>query len=121
MSRMTAVRSMAVRPRIFSRLRCWAGRELVVEDDGVGIDGLRQLVELLGLAPAHIGGRIGMVPTLDDAADHVGAGRPHQQGQLVEVGVDHFGSSSTGTPPRRARCARGKCVRSASRVGHHSE
>ena len=25
MSRITAVRSMAVRPRIFSRLRCWAG------------------------------------------------------------------------------------------------
>ena len=32
------MRSMAVRPRIFSRLRCWAGRELVVEDHGVGVD-----------------------------------------------------------------------------------
>ena len=32
------MRSMAVRPRIFSRLRDWAGRQLVVEDDGVGVD-----------------------------------------------------------------------------------
>ena len=29
------------------------GRQLVVEDDGVGVDGLRQLVQLLGLAPAR--------------------------------------------------------------------
>ena len=31
-----------------------------------------------------------MVPALDDATDHVGSRRPHQQGQLVEVGVDRF-------------------------------
>ena len=66
-------------------------RELVVEDDGVGVDGQRELVELLGLAPADVGGRIGMVPTLDDAADDVGPGRPHQQSQFVEIALDRLG------------------------------
>ncbi len=65
--------------------------QLVVEDDGVGIDGLRQLVEFLGLAPSHEGGRIGVIATLDDAADDVGTGRAHQEGELVEVGLDRFG------------------------------
>ena len=53
MSRITSVRSMAVRPRIFSRLRCWAGRQLVVEHDGVGVDRLGQLVQLLRPCPCR--------------------------------------------------------------------
>ena len=36
-------------------------RELVVEDDGVGVDGQGHRLELLGLAPADVGGRIGVV------------------------------------------------------------
>ena len=55
------MRSMAVRPRIFSRFRCWAGREVVVEHHGVGVDGQAHRRQLLGLALAQIGGRVGVV------------------------------------------------------------
>ena len=55
------MRSMAVRPSSFSRLRCWAGRELVVEHDRVAVGGQGQLAQLLGLALADVGGRVGRV------------------------------------------------------------
>ncbi len=75
---------MAVRPSSFSRLRCWAGRELVVEHDRVGVDRLATARELLGLALADVGGRVGRVAALHDPGDLVGAGGVDEQGQLVE-------------------------------------
>ena len=62
-------------------------REVVVEDHGVGVDGQADRQELLGLAPAEVGGRVGRGPPLDDPVHHVGAGRVHQQRQLVETGL----------------------------------
>ncbi len=61
--------------------------ELVVEDHGVGVHRQAQLAQLLGLALAHVGGRIRPVAGLHHPADLVGAGRVDQQRQLVEVGV----------------------------------
>ena len=90
------------------------GRELVVEDDRVGVDRLeRDLAELLGLALADVGGRVGRGAALHDARDHVGAG-----------GVDELARARRGRPRsprrcaggssrRRARCAPGRCARSA--------
>ena len=78
---------MAVRPRIFSRLRDWAGRQLVVEDHRVGVDRQRQVPQLLGLAPPDVGGRIGLVASLQDPGRLVGAGRVDQEGQLVQVAL----------------------------------
>ena len=60
------------------------GGELVVEHDRVAVGGQRQLAQLLGLALAHVGGRVGRLAPLVDAADLVGAGGVDQQGQLVD-------------------------------------
>ena len=62
------------------------GGEVVVEHHGVGVDGQADRRQLLGFAPAEIGGRIRVVPALDDPLHHVGPGRVHQQRQLVESG-----------------------------------
>ncbi len=62
-------------------------REVVVEDHGVGIDGQAHRQQLLGLAPTQVGGRVGRGPALHDPLHHVGAGRVHQQGQLVQAGL----------------------------------
>ena len=53
--------------------------ELVVEDDGVAVDRLRRVAQLLGLALADVGGRVGRLAALHDAVDHVGAGRVDQR------------------------------------------
>ena len=69
------MRSMAVRPRIFSRLRCWAGRELVVEDDGVGVEGqsTARAAPRPCPGPTKVAGS-GAVAALHDPAHHVGTG-----------------------------------------------
>src|SRR6185437_8340928 len=50
--------------------------------------------DLLGLAPSDEGGRLGGVPALHHAADHVGPGAVDQLGQLVEGLVDRFGGEA---------------------------
>ena len=79
------MRSMAVRPEDLLQVAGLGRRQLVVEDDGVGVDRQRQLPQLLGLALADVGGRIGRVAPLHDPGRLVGAGGVDQQGQLVEV------------------------------------
>ena len=71
-------------------------RQLVVEDDGVGVEAAAQLGDLLRLAAADEGGRVGRVATLHDAADDVGARAVDQLGQLVELLVDHLGGRARG-------------------------
>ena len=60
------------------------GRELVVEHDRVAVGRQRQLAQLLGLALADVGGRVGGLAPLVDAADLVGARGVDQQRQLVD-------------------------------------
>jgi hypothetical protein len=69
-------------------------RELVVEDDGIGIEGAAQRGDLLRLPAPHEGGRVGGVAPLHYAADHVGPGAVHQQGQLVQRLVDRLDRES---------------------------
>ena len=59
--------------------------ELVVEHDGVGVDGLAQLLQLGDLAAAEVGGGVGGLTALLDPGHGVGAGGVDQEGQLVEV------------------------------------
>ena len=68
------------------------GGELVVEHDGVGIDGGGQVPQLPSLAPSHVGGRVGVVATLDDPSGLVGAGRVDEQGQLIEMALGLIGA-----------------------------
>ena len=84
MSRMTSVRSMTLTSsgRLeVSRLR---GAQVVVEDDDVGLVGLDQLLQLLDLARADVGGDVDLLPLLEHAADHVQAGRLGQAANLVQ-------------------------------------
>ena len=81
------MRSSAVRPSSFSRLYCCAGRELVVEHHGVGVDREADLAQLLGLALADVPRVVGRVAALHQPADHVGAGGVDEQRELVEAGL----------------------------------
>ena len=62
-------------------------RQLVVEHDGVGVDGEADLAQLLGLALADEPRVVRRVAPLDQAADLVGAGGVDEQRELVEAGL----------------------------------
>ena len=64
------------------------GRELVVEHDRVGVDGKTRRQQILSLALADEGGRLGSVAALHDAVGLVGAGGVDEQRQLVERRLD---------------------------------
>jgi len=63
-------------------------RQLVVEHDGVGVDGQRDLAQLVDLAFADVGCGIRTVAPLHDARHLVGAGGVDQLRQLVERRLD---------------------------------
>ena len=58
--------------------------QVVVEDDEVGLVGLDQLLELLDLARADVGGDVDVLPLLQHAADHDETGRLGQTADLVQ-------------------------------------
>ena len=62
-------------------------RELVVEHHGVAVGGDGQLPQLLGLALADVGGRVGCLATLRDAPDLVGPRGVDEQAELVEGSI----------------------------------
>ena len=74
MSRINSLRSSTLTPVAFSRLRTWAGRQVVVEDDDVGVGRLDQFGQLGDLALADVGGRVDLLAPLQQAADDDGAG-----------------------------------------------
>jgi len=59
-------------------------RQIVVEDDQRSLIGVGALADLLGLAGAHIEGRIDLVAALDDVIHHLGAGGLGQSLQLPQ-------------------------------------
>ena len=58
--------------------------QVVVEDDDVGLVGLDELLELVDLARADVGGDVDLLPLLQHLADHVQAGRLGQAADLVQ-------------------------------------
>ena len=60
------------------------GRELVVEDDDVDVERLRDRLELLGLALADVGRGVGGAPALQLGVDRLGAGGVGEQRELLE-------------------------------------
>ena len=91
MSRITAVRSMAVRPEELLEVALLGRGELVVEHHGVAVGLERDLPELLGLALADVGGRVGRGTALHEARDLVRAGGVDELGELVEPGFGVLG------------------------------
>ena len=86
MSRITAVRSIAVRPRIFSRLRDRAGTRAPRQTPPCRRrPRLDRSPQLLRLALAHVGGRVRVVASLHHPGGLVRTGGVDQQGQLVEM------------------------------------
>ena len=93
------------------------GSELVVEHDGVGIDGETDLLQLLGLALADVPRVVGRVAALHDTRHDVGTGSVDEQFELVEAGVDRRSRRRRGGQLRRARSSLGSSGRSASDRG----
>ena len=84
MSRISSVRSSTLQLVAFSRLRVWAGAEIVVEDNHVGVVGFAEDAQLVDFAFAKIRGDVGRFAPLGDSPDHVGPGRFGQSGQLFK-------------------------------------
>ena len=78
------MRSMTLTFTTSSSARRWLGRELGVGDDGVGAEGGDDVAQLLRLAPAEVGRRVGMRAALQHAVEHDGAGRLGEGGELAQ-------------------------------------
>ena len=65
-------------------------RQLVVEDDRVGVEAAAQLGDLLRLAPTDEGGGVGGVAPLYHPADHICTCAVHQLRELVQLLVDEL-------------------------------
>ena len=93
MSRISAVRSMTLTLTAFSSAFSCAGRQFAVADHGVGAGGHHDLTQLLRLARADVGRRVGLVAALDQALEHLRARGLGQRGQLGEAGVGVGGAA----------------------------
>jgi hypothetical protein len=61
-----------------------AGCELAVADDRVGAGGVGDVAQLVDLAAADVGGRVGLRATLHERVEHLGAGCLGEQLELGE-------------------------------------
>ena len=84
MSRISSLRSSTLSLVAFSRLRICGRRQVVVEDDHVGVGGRDLLLQFFELALADVAGGVDLQPPLAEAADDGGAGGGRQAAQLVE-------------------------------------
>ena len=91
------MRSIAVRPSSFSRLRCWAGLSSSSNTTVSASSGLARAPAAPRPCPCRCRWRVGRLAALHDAADLVGAGGVDQQRQLVEAALGR---------PRRRRAGR---------------
>ena len=68
------------------------GRELVVDEEHLGLGAAVLVLQLLELPLAHVAAGIGIGPVLDDACDGLDARRPGELLELPElvVGVDRL-------------------------------
>ena len=85
MSRISCVRSITRASSAFSRKRCCAGIELVVDEQALGLELLEALLQLLELALADVGALRRAGAVLHDAADGLDAGRARELLDLGEL------------------------------------
>ena len=117
MSRITAVRSIAVRPRIFSRLRCWAGLSACSKTT-VSASTARQTRAARRPCPSRGTSR----RRARRAAGRSARPRRRRRCRTSRASSSSWcssvvGAGRRGTGRRRARSARGSCGRSGWRAG----
>ena len=93
MSRISAVRSITLTLTAFSSALSWRGAQFAVADDGVGAGGQHDLAQLLRLARADVGRRVGLVAALDQALEHLRAGGLGERGELGHAGLGVGGAA----------------------------
>ena len=113
MSRITAVRSIAVRPSALLEVALLRRGQLVVEHDGVGVDVVAQLAQLVDLAPTDVGGRIGRVAALHDSdrPRRRRRCRPAARARRAIVSVSSSWSGGSVTPTRTMRSRKVRSMR----------
>ena len=84
MSRMTAVRSTTRICSASSSRRCWRGAQLLVARNDLGPHLLAQLAQLLELALADVGGRVGAGPALHQRGLGLHLCSPQQLAHLLQ-------------------------------------
>ena len=84
MSRITSVRSITLTSSGLLEVARLGRAEVVVEDDDVGLVGLDQLLELLDLARADVGGDVDPLPLLEHLGHDDQAGRLGQAADLLQ-------------------------------------
>ena len=106
MSRISCVRSTTRACSASSSVRCCDRRELVVDDQRLGARALERLLQLLELALADVGARVGPLAVLDELGHRLDAGRARELAQLGEGGVDALGRRGEREPALRLRTRR---------------
>ena len=66
------------------------GGQLLVNDDGVGLNATHDLSQLASLAGPQVGGRIGLHAALDDAVEHARTGGLRERGELAQRVLGFF-------------------------------
>ena len=117
MSRISWVRSTTRVLRASSSARCCGRIELVVDEQHLRLRVRVGLLELLELALADIGARVGALAVLDDLGDRLDAGGARELLQLGELllGVDPLGEHRDGEPTLGSRPGRGIGLASSHR------
>ena len=87
MSRITRVRSTTRIAELVLERALLARRELVLGHDDLGLELLRELLQLLELAAADIGARVDAAAVLDERADHVDLRGAQQLEHLGELAI----------------------------------
>ena len=101
-------------PELLLEVARLGGAQVVVEDDDVGLLGLDERLELLDLARADVGRDVDLLPLLQQAADHLQAGRLGQSPELLQgivrrrlvavQGQDHPDQNGSFSDAPDARC-----------------
>ena len=87
------MRSMTLTLTAFSSAVELRGAQLAVADHGVGAGGHHDLAQLLRLARADVGRRVGLVAALDQSFEHLRARGFGERGELGQAGFGVGGAA----------------------------